>query len=194
MKKVYLLVFNGFSDWEPAYALPEIAKSKKYAIKTVGFAREPVRSMGELTVLPDLALDEIDAEETALLILPGGFFWEDSSSEEVIAWLKKFDAERRPIAAICGATLEVARAGLLAGRKHTSNGRQYLEHYIKDYADGDLYTDELAVTDQNLITASGIGAHEFAREIFIKLGIYDAAEAEEWFQFFKNGVIPEKYQ
>jgi putative intracellular protease/amidase len=194
MKKVYFLIFNGFSDWEAAYVLPEIAKSKKYQIITVGFDREPVRSMGELTVLPDLAVDEIEPQETALLILPGGNLWEETSSEKVIALVRDLHAAGTPVAAICGATLEIARAGLFRETRHTSNGKAYLEQYLENYADGDFYSDELAVTDQNLITASGIGAHEFTHEILVKLDIYSRAEAEEWFQFFKNAVIPERFK
>lgn len=194
MKKVYFLIFDGFSDWEMAYALPEIAKSKKYEIQSVGFNRNPVKSAGELTVVPDLTIDEISAGETALLILPGGEIWEEKSFESVIDLLKKLNAAQTPIAAICGGTLEAARAGLFHETKHTSNGKAYLQHHVRDYADKDFYADDLAVSEKNLITASGLGAIEFAREILVKLDVYSSAEAKEWFQFFKNAVIPDKFK
>jgi hypothetical protein len=41
---------------------------------------------------------------------------------------------------------------------------------------------------KNIFTASGIAPVEFAREIFIRLEIYEPAMVEKWYQLFKNGV------
>jgi hypothetical protein len=54
--------------------------------------------------------------------------------------------------------------------------------------------DQLAVSDHNLITASGLGSVEFAREILQRLSIYDDANLAVWFDMFKRGVIPAAYQ
>jgi putative intracellular protease/amidase len=50
----------------------------------------------------------------------------------------------------------VARAGLIQGRRHTSNGRAYLEAHVPDYRDGEHYVDTPAVRDRGLVTASGL--------------------------------------
>jgi hypothetical protein len=61
---------------------------------------------------------------------------------------------------------------------------------VPNYHDGDFYVDELAVIDQNVITASGLGSIEFAREIIRHFKLYSEAEATLWFDMFKQGVIP----
>ena len=92
-----------------------------------------------------------------------------------------------PVAAICGATVGVAKAGLLQGRAHTSNGLEYLRAQVPDYISENDYVDQLAVRDRGLITASGLGAVEFAREIFAELGVFPEGELELWYRLFKYG-------
>jgi putative intracellular protease/amidase len=108
-------------------------------------------------------------------------------NEGLLALLNRLTTARTPIAAICGATVGIARAGLLKGRKHTSNGLDYLKQQVTDYAAEADYVDALAVRDRGLITASGLGAVEFAREIFAELGVFSAEEREEWYRLFKTG-------
>jgi hypothetical protein len=62
---------------------------------------------------------------------------------------------------------------------------------VPDYHDEEFYVDELAVADRGLITASGLGAVEFTREILRELKIYDEANLRAWFDMFKHGIPPE---
>ena len=168
----------------------EINKSDKFDVVTVGFSDESVTTMGGLRVLPDATLNTVNADEAAIFILPGGDMWEEKSSEKLIALLHKLKAASVPIAAICGATLEIARAKLTERLRHTSNSPDYLKTMVADYKDKDFYVDELAVTDNNVITASGLGSVEFAREVIKRLEIYDEADTKAWFEMFKQGIIP----
>lgn len=188
MKKVYVLVFDGLADWEAPLALCEVRNSGKYEVVTVGFTGAPVTTMAGLNVIPDIPLAAINPDDAAMLILPGGELWEAGSPEGVSALLKGLHAYDIPIAAICGATLGVARAGLTKGRRHTSSDRGYLEAFVPGYADGALYSTDLAVTDSTLITASGVGSVEFAREITRYLGVYTDEQASRWFDLYKHGV------
>lgn len=188
--KAYVFVFDGLADWEPALALCEIRKSGKYEVVTAGRSREAVVTMAGLKVLPDVALDEIDPHETAIFILPGGDRWEDGPDRKVDELLQRLHAQKVLIGALCAATLEIARAGLTAGVRHTSNSKNYLKKMVPAYRDEDLYVDELAVTDDKIITASGLGCVEFAREVIRELGIYNEADTRMWFDMFKKGLIP----
>lgn len=184
----HLLVFDGFADWEPAYAIAELRRSGKHQVVTVGFSGEPVVSMGGLCVLPDFDLAEVDAESVRLLILPGGDRWEaEPLDEALIALLRRLTAARTPIAAICAATLVIVRAGMLQSRKHTSNGLDYLKAQVPEYTAEADYVDALAVRDRGLITASGLGALEFAREIFAQLGVFSEEDRAAWYRTFKGG-------
>lgn len=189
---VHVLVFDGYADWEPAFALAELRRSGGFEVMTVGFSKSPVRSMGGLRVVPDRSLAELAPAVVRLLLLPGGDLWEgDYPRPPVERLLTAFSDAGVPIAAICGATIAAARAGLLDDRAHTSNEREYLERFAPEYAGPQHYVDALAVRDRGVITASGLGPIEFAREIFEELGVFSEADRRVWVHLFKHGRMPE---
>ena len=190
---VHVYVFDGYADWEPAFAVAGINDPQRqrepgrWQVRTVGArSRAAVRSMGGLTVLPDLALHELDPAASAMLIVPGGARWEDPRAHApAVECAAAFLARGTPVAAICGATAGLARAGLLDDRPHTSNAASYLKG--SGYAGADHYVDEPAVRHAGLITAGGMAPSEFAREIFAELGIYDDEALQAWVQLYKTG-------
>jgi putative intracellular protease/amidase len=188
---VHCLVFDGFADWEPAYALAEVRRSGGLQVTTVGFTSSPVSSMGGLRVLPDRSLAEVQPSQVRLFLLPGGDLWEGSYPKERLEEvLHALEQSQIPIAAICGATLALARSGLLDDRSHTSNAPDYLTGMVSEYRGAERYVDALAVRDRHLITASGLGAAEFAREIFEELEVFSPSDRALWYQIFKSGRIP----
>ncbi|HVG29362.1 MAG TPA: DJ-1/PfpI family protein [Pyrinomonadaceae bacterium] len=188
--KAYLLVFDGMADWEPAHALCEINKSQKYDVVAAGFSDKQVTTMGGLKLISEITIRDVNPAEACIFIMPGGDMWESCSDEGLIDLLHELHAENVPVGAICGATLEIARAGLTRNVRHTSNGKEYLKTMVPDYRDEEYYVDELAVSDNNLITASGLGSVEFGREIIQQLGIYNEGDTKLWFDMFKRGVLP----
>lgn len=191
LKAAYLFVFEGFADWEPSFAIAELRRSGGRRIEVVGLTRAPVDSMGGLRVTPTLALDEVRTEDVAVFILPGGERWEQEPMDPKLeALLKELDGAGVPIAAICAASAAVASIGLLRGRRHTSNGLDYLKHFAPAYDDAARYVDEPAVRDRGLITASGLGAVEFAREIFEELDVLTAEDRAQWAAMFRSGRMP----
>ena len=188
--RAYLLVFDGLADWEPAHAFCQINKSSKFQVATVGFSRKPVTSMAGLRIVPDAALDELDPADAAFFMLPGGDMWQEESHEMLHPLLHRLHDQNVLIGAICAATLEMARAGLTRGVRHTSNGKSYLKAMVPGYRDDEFYAEQLAVTDQKIITASGLGSVEFAREVLTQLKIYRDADTAVWFEMFKHGVVP----
>jgi putative intracellular protease/amidase len=190
-KAVYLLVVDGFADWEPAHAVAELRRHGGYRVESAGLDRTPVLSMGGIRVLPSITVGEIDQADVAVLILPGGDRWERAPIEaEIEDVLKRLDAADVPIAAICGATVAVARIGLLRGRRHTSNGLEYLRAHVPGYAEGANYVDAPAVRDRRLITASGLGDVEFARELFEELDVLRPADRARWADIFRSARLP----
>ncbi len=193
-QKAYHLVFDGLADWETPYALRAITMSERFEVVTVGFSDQPITTIGGLKLLPEITINEVSPANAGIFTLPGGDMWEQHSHEKLIDLLHRFHGENVPIAAICGATLEVARAGLTHDVRHTSNSKEYLKAMIPDYRDDEFYVDELAVTGGHLITASGLGSIEFGREVIKLLGLFSEAETQEWFEMFKHGVVPERYK
>ena len=112
----YLLIFDGLADWEPAHALCEINKSGKFEVVTAGFSRAPISTMAGLKLTPDVKVDNLNPAAASIFILPGGDMWEKESGQKLVPLLRQLHEKSVPIAAICGATLEIARAGLTRRR------------------------------------------------------------------------------
>lgn len=190
-KAVYLLIVDGFADWEPSHATAELRRHGQYRVETVGLTSTPVTSMGGLKVAPSKTVADVDASDVAVFILPGGDRWENSPMEpELEQLLRRLDADAVPIAAICAATVAVSRAGLLRGRRHTSNGLEYLKSQVDGYSDAAHYVDVPAVRDRGLITASGLADVEFARELFEELGVLTPEERAQWAEIFRSAKLP----
>lgn len=188
---VHLFVFDTLSDWEPAHAVagintPAFQKQPgRYRVKTVALDNQPITTAGGITVLPNMTLDTLAPEQSAMLILPGGRFWDDGKNREAALLARRFLAAGVPVAAICGATAGLARCGALDLMRHTSNSREYLQH--THYLGAALYQDVPAVTDGKLITASATASLQFAREIFRMLDVYPPHTLEAWFGLFQTG-------
>jgi putative intracellular protease/amidase len=74
------------------------------------------------------------------------------------------------LAAICGATAGLARAGLLDNIPHTSNALEYLQ--VLNYGSAALYQHQSIVTAGNVITANSTAPLEFAVITSLKNSIY----------------------
>jgi putative intracellular protease/amidase len=191
IRNVHLFVFDSMADWEAAFAIAGINNPQfqsnpgRYRVVTVGSTTKPITTMGGMRILPEISLFEIDPNQSAMLILPGGDQWESCGNVEAIQVARTFFVEAVPIAAICGATLALARAGMLDDFHHTSNSREYLA--ASGYRGGSFYCDAPAVTDECVITASGIAPVEFAREIFRTLGLYNSEALDAWYALFRFG-------
>lgn len=86
---VHVLVFDGFADWEPAHALAELRRWGQRDVRSVGFTREVVTSMG-LRVLPDCELAPVDFARAIFAEL--SIF---SSADEAL-WFDMFKQGRLP--------------------------------------------------------------------------------------------------
>ena len=187
-KKIYLFLFDGFSDWEIAYLTPEIKKSENFDLIYFSHEGKPVVSCGGLHITPDTSLKDINPDEVEMLILPGGTAWEKDENDFIDPLVLNLFTRGKTIAAICAATAYLGKKGILNELKHTSNALFYLKAVAPEYLGESNYEDSFAVTGKNIITANGIASIEFAREIFIKLGLHSDEKIEKWFQFFKNGI------
>ncbi|MFI8889198.1 type 1 glutamine amidotransferase family protein [Streptomyces paradoxus] len=183
-KPVHLAVYDTLADWETGHATAQLARTG-HDIRTVGPSADPVRSVGGLRIQPDLALDDLRPEDSALLILPGADLWDTSDDLAPFARTARAFLEAGvPVAAICGATAGLAREGLLDDRDHTSAVSFYLA--ATGYAGGGRYVEADAVTDGALVTAGPTEPVAFAREILRLLGVYEGEVLDAWFRLFHD--------
>jgi len=192
-KTVFYFVFDGLADWEASHALTGIRKSNKFRIKTIGLDKNPKLSMGGITILPDLDflpwvdLHDIDASNTAMLILPGGTAWRDNANDGIADLVLHCIRQQIPIAAICDAATFLAELQVFQHVDPIASDAVYLQSFSPRYSEGDRYRMTQAVRGRDgIITASGTAAIEFAREIFETLGIYEDEKVQQWFRYFER--------
>ena len=160
----HLALYDTLADWEIGYLLVELRTGRytrrPWNIVTVAESRKPITTMGGLRIMPDMILNDVDPADSDLLILPGADMWDAGGGEAFAAAAARFLDAGVPVAAICGATAGLARAGLLDKRRHTSAAAEYL--MATGYAGGNHYVDDRAVIDGDLITAGPQSPVQFA--------------------------------
>ena len=181
-KTAYVLLPDGYADWEAASAMAELRRTFGYSVLTIGLNSGTIFSMGGLKVTPDLSLSRFSPEMAAILVLPGGEAWVTQEISHVSKAALATLEQGRPVAAICAGTLALAHAGLLNDRLHTSNGRGFVAKHVRKYHGEHLYRAVPAITDRLVITANGLAPFAFAAEIFRSL----APERQKDIEFYEN--------
>jgi putative intracellular protease/amidase len=190
-KTVHLAVYDALADWETGHAIAHIRSSAyqhtpgRFTVATVAERNEQVTTAGGVRILPDLVLDELDPADSAMLILPGAASWNAPGGNRAFAETARVFLDAGvPVAAICAATLGLAREGLCDERAHTSGAAAYLA--AGGYAGAAHYREADAVTDRNLITAGPTEPVAFAREILAMLELYTPEVLDAWYRLFHH--------
>ncbi len=187
---VYLGIYDQLADWEYGHVAAQVSMQTfqlqpgRYEIKTVGLSLEPVRTLGGVRMLPDVTLADVDVDGAAMLVLPGGDAWEGDALTPFAKLARRFREAGKPVAAICGATVGLAREGLLDDVAHTSN----FPGALGEYGGAELYRDERAVRSDSVITAGGASPLEWAREVLVELECLSPKTLEAWYEFHRDGT------
>lgn len=193
MRTIALYTTETMADWEYAYLTTQITgaehlKPGRCRLLLVGDGLEPVRTLGNLPLEPEADLDVLDAladdGSLAALVIPGGDHYA-AGHERLIEAVGHLVDKEIPVAAICGATLLLARGGFLDERHHTSNAASYLE--TSGYLGGANYEEAPVVTDRGVTTASGIHAVPFTAEVMRVTRLVPDAIVDSWEQLYLNG-------
>ncbi|MCX5875912.1 MAG: type 1 glutamine amidotransferase [Deltaproteobacteria bacterium] len=120
-------------------------------------------------VVVDKTLDEVNPDDYAILILPGGMAPTLLRKEpKALEIARIFIARGKPVAAICHGPQVLISAGLLQGRRATCY-RSVADELKKA---GALYEDREVVVDANLVTSrQPADLPAFMREIMKQLGL-----------------------
>ncbi|OME82241.1 glutamine amidotransferase [Paenibacillus sp. FSL A5-0031] len=192
-KKVYLYVFDTMADWEVGYLTAELNSGRYFKkeaapleVITVGVDKNPATTMGGLKILPAISVEECSLESSDVLVLPGGDTWMEPIHESILKKASKALEEGKVVAAICGATMGLAKMGALDLRRHTSNDLEYLKMICPNYTGEKYYETEPAVTDGNLVTASGIAPLEFTMHVLQLLDVFAPNTLQAWFKLYQT--------
>ncbi len=194
MFTVYIYVLDTMADWEIGYVTAELNSGRYFkqnapeiAVKMVSVSKQPIKTMGGLTVTPDSVIDEIKMDKSSVLILPGADTWNDPKHNEIVKKACELHSIGAVVCAICGATVALANVGLLNNIRHTSNGVGFLDMMSPNYKGQDFYVDEPSVVDGNLITAGTTFALSWAKQIIKCLEVFEENTLEAWYNFFSTG-------
>ncbi len=192
----YITIYDTLADWEPGHLLTELRTGRftgtPFEVFSLAESLDPVTTMGGLRLVPDALLaaadpDAADPDAADLLILPGANLWDAGGGAMFAELAGRFLAAGKPVAAICGATLGLARAGLLDDRRLTSAAPEYLA--ASDYAGGGLYEDARAVLDDDrlLVTAGRASPVQFAAATLGLLGVMSQTTLAAYEGVFHRG-------
>lgn len=164
MATIAVVMMDGVADWEIGVVLPAAREWLGDTVTVASIDGRPVTSIGGLPIVPTLALADLAPLEADLWILPGSERWQHGEvpglSDLLVARLRA----GRPVAAICGATLALAWAGLLDDRPHTSNSLAFLQERCASYGGTEHYRDKPVVSADGLVSAPGASPVGFACE------------------------------
>lgn len=190
MRTAHIAVYDTMADWEVGYLMVELRTGRftgaPWTVVTVAESAEAITTMGGLHVVPELALAELDAVHSDLLVLPGASMWDVGGGERWAATARRFLEAQVPVAAICGATAGLARSGLLDHRDHTSAALEYLAAQ-PGYRGHDRYVDARAVAGDGLITAGPQSPVQFARATLEMLDLASPETLEAYEAVFDRG-------
>lgn len=194
MFTIYIYVLDTLADWELGHVTSELNSGRffkkgeqRISLKMVSYSKDPINTIGGLTIVPNCLIDDIDVSETSILLLPGADTWNDPKHGAIIEKASEFLSLGATVCAICGATAALANFGLLDKRPHTSNGPGFLEMVSPGYRGQNFYIDNPSVSDNNLITASSTGALLWTKQIIEYLDVFQSNTLESWYEYFSTG-------
>jgi len=192
-EKVLFVILEQYADWEYSFLATALQgrikdKTSNFEVKTLSLNKNPVKSIGGFTTIPDYSIE--DYPDYAALILIGGMSWRTEEAKNVVPIMKQALSDGKVVGAICDATVFLGMNGVLNDKKHTSNTLDDLvESAQNSYTGKENYINEQTVRDGKLITANGTAYLEFTREVLYALEAYPVEYIEENYKFFRLGFI-----
>ncbi|MCF3638578.1 DJ-1/PfpI family protein [Rhizobium sp. TRM95111] len=183
-KRLAIGLTEEFADWECALLMAAARDDCGVAVTVLTPGGTGVTSIGGLSVASAGRLEEAAPENFDALVLAGGKIWQSPQVPDLEAPIRRFVAAGKPVAAICDATLELARLGLLDSRAHTSNFAGMLSQWAPTYHGEAHYRDQpRAVSDGGIITASGAAPVSFAAAVLAAIGA-DSQDLRDYLKLY----------
>ena len=195
MKNTVFVILDEFADWEAAFlssALNDKNITKNYTTNFASIDKNLKKSMGNLKVLPDLTLKEIDENDVDGVVLIGGRTWRSQIEEtntKIVELVKKFkNNPNKVVGAICDAAYFLATNGLLNDRKHTVNSFDEIKDN-SNYTNVKNFVEMESVIDGNLVTAKGDSPIHFAKNVMMALGDIPEKNVNLFFDIYTIGFV-----
>lgn len=187
MNTVLFVLLDQFADFEYGPIASVINRSNSFRVQTVSITKQPITSIGGLTVIPDLDVQEVLDKEVSGIVLIGGDSWRNTNLDALIQLIDYALDKHVVIASICDACTLLARMGVLNDICHTANQVSDLIKISDNYKGQSNYLNQQVVTSGNIITANGTASYEFAKAILSALNVMSQVEIDNWYDCFTLG-------
>ncbi|MFX0023993.1 MAG: DJ-1/PfpI family protein [Candidatus Hermodarchaeota archaeon] len=180
MKKILCFIYDGFADFETVLTCSVINEAEDYKIIYIAYDNELIYSSGGLKIIPDMKVSEVsDLKDIEGLIIPGG--GTRIFKPELKDLVKRLNAKKKLLAAICAGPEFLAKSGVLNGKKYTTTKepQSYEEENEEDPFPRETYVETRAIRDGNIITAKGYAFSDFALKIWDWFNLYDNDQEKE---------------
>lgn len=130
-------------------------KQKPFLVYTISETGEAVTASNGLRILPDYSIE--NAPHFDILLIPGAFFPDIKkvmANDKVIKWIHARMKNVELMTSVCSGALVLAQAGLLNGKKATTN-RKALDFMQKIFPEVTVIRDCKFVDEGNVITSQG---------------------------------------
>ena len=116
MAKAALFLIDGFEETE-ALATVDILRRGEVDVTTVSLTgKDMVNGKHGITVRADALFEKAGEESFDMLVIPGGTT-DYTKHEGLLDLVRRYDGEKKNVAAICAAPAVLGKAGILRGKK-----------------------------------------------------------------------------
>lgn len=164
--EIALLLYDGLAPLDAVGPYEVMRNVPGWEVRTVARQKGQVRSEdGSLGLLADHALTEVTSPD--LLLVPGGagnrLLLDDA---ELLTWLREVDQATKWTTSVCTGSLLLGAAGLLQGRRATSNWLvlDALRQFGAEPVEGRFVEDGKVVTAAGVTAGIDMALHLVARE------------------------------
>lgn len=189
MDKVLVFLADGFEEIE-GLTIVDYLRRVDISLDTVSIKDDLyVKAAHDVIIKADKSIDDINLDDYTALYIPGGTKGAERlrDDQRVIDIVKKFDQDKKIIAAICAGPIVLERAGVVSNKSVVSHPS--VECDLKKI--GKYEKDELVLVDGNIFTSRGAGA-----SIYLALKLIEKICGKEVKEKLKPGIqqdFVEKY-
>lgn len=140
------------------YSTPAREVAAGYQVRVATLGGVPVRTSSGLLIVPDVALEAIDAKSVDTIIVAGTPFVERPlSNDQLIGEIARLAVSARRTASVCTGAFLLAAAGVLDGKRATTHWANGVE-LARRFPSVTVEPDRIFIRDGSAMTSAGVTA------------------------------------